>query len=71
MGTLTALDRCDGCPAQAYIVFYKAVNENDEAPAVLQFCGHHSKQHGAELISQGWAVAADETSKLDPQSVAV
>ncbi len=36
--TLTALDRCDACGAQAYVHVRMPYGE-------LYFCGHHASQH--------------------------
>jgi hypothetical protein len=54
--TLTALDRCDVCGAQAYIRVSLATGE-------LLFCAHHGKanKEKLELIAKGWL---DETDKL-------
>ena len=54
--TLTALDRCDVCGAQAYIKVSLATGE-------LLFCAHHGKANKEKLepIAKGWI---DETDKL-------
>jgi hypothetical protein len=54
--TLSALDRCDVCGAQAYIRASLATGE-------LLFCAHHGKANKAKLepIAKGWL---DETDKL-------
>lgn len=54
--TLTALDRCDVCGAQAYIKVSLATGE-------LLFCAHHGKANKEKLepIATGWL---DETDKL-------
>ncbi len=55
--TLSGLDRCDSCGAQAYV---RAMLGGSE----LLFCGHHAKQHEAKLksIADFWH---DETHKLE------
>lgn len=54
--TLTAMDRCDVCGAQAYIKVSLATGE-------LLFCAHHGKANKEKLepIAKGWI---DETDKL-------
>jgi hypothetical protein len=54
--TLSALDRCDVCGAQAYIRASLATGE-------LLFCAHHGKANKEKLepIAKGWL---DETDKL-------
>lgn len=54
--TLSALDRCDVCGAQAYIKVSLAKGE-------LLFCAHHGKANKEKLepIAKGWL---DETDKL-------
>lgn len=54
--TLTALDRCDVCGAQAYIKASLATGE-------LLFCAHHGNANKAKLepIAKGWL---DESDKL-------
>lgn len=55
--TLTALDRCDRCGAQAYLrVTLLSGGE-------LMFCAHHARQH-REKLSQVAAAIHDETDKL-------
>jgi len=49
----TALDRCDGCGAQAYSVAQK------EGHADLLFCAHHRREHYATLLDEGWSVTDD------------
>ena len=55
--TLTAVDRCDRCGAQAYLRV--TLNSGGE----LLFCGHHAKKHEAKLrpMAEVWH---DETSRL-------
>ncbi|MGN6744155.1 MAG: DUF7455 domain-containing protein [Amnibacterium sp.] len=54
--SLTALDRCDSCGAQAYIRVQLDSGE-------LLFCAHHGKKYQEKLsgIAQSWH---DESSKL-------
>lgn len=55
--TLTAVDRCDSCGAQAYIRVVMASGE-------LLFCAHHGRKHQEKLsqVAHQWH---DETSRLD------
>jgi hypothetical protein len=54
--SLTALDRCDSCGAQAYIRVQLDKGE-------LLFCAHHGKKYQEKLatIAQSWH---DESDKL-------
>jgi len=54
---LSLTDRCDACGAAAKVRAVKLYTGAD-APAVtpLLFCGHHSTEHGAALIAQGWTL---------------
>lgn len=62
---LTALDRCDRCRAQAYVVVRTAAISGDLLqPWELLFCGHHFAQHEAALFLDGWSVVVDERAKL-------
>ena len=50
--TLTAIDRCDRCGAQAYLrVFLRSGGE-------LLFCAHHARQHREKLTEVASRVAA-------------
>lgn len=49
---LTAHDRCDRCPAQAYAVYRKGNLE-------LSFCLHHVKQHNLALECDDWVAHYD------------
>lgn len=53
---LTALDRCDACGAQAYVLVRLELGE-------FLFCGHHAAKHGEALrpTALHWH---DETDKL-------
>lgn len=62
MLTLTALDRCDRCGAQAYHTATKPGN------AELLFCGHHYREHRDALLNAYWLVTSDE-SPLEPVPV--
>lgn len=53
MKTLTALDRCDRCRAQAYAVAEKPQR------ADLLFCLHHIRIHHDALLDQNWTVTLD------------
>lgn len=44
----TALDRCDGCGAQAYF----RVTKDDKD---LLFCAHDNNEHADKLVTSGWA----------------
>lgn len=55
--TLTAVDRCDRCGAQAYLrVFLRSGGE-------LMFCAHHANAHREKLVEVASRIQ-DETSKL-------
>lgn len=55
--TLTAVDRCDRCGAQAYMrVILRSGGE-------LMFCAHHAKAH-REKLNQVAARIQDETERL-------
>jgi hypothetical protein len=54
---LTALDRCDRCPSQAY------VRATLPTGMELLFCGHHASEHHDKLVLAG-ATFHDETEKL-------
>jgi hypothetical protein len=41
--TMTVADRCDRCPAQAYVRVFL------EGGSTLQFCGHHFHAHEERL----------------------
>jgi hypothetical protein len=60
--SLTALDRCDSCGAQAYIRVQLDSGE-------LLFCAHHGKKYQEKLagIAQSWH---DESSRLLQESKA-
>ena len=56
--TLTAIDRCDRCGAQAYLrVFLRSGGE-------LLFCAHHAAAHREKLVEVA-ARIQDETSRLN------
>jgi Zn ribbon nucleic-acid-binding protein len=57
LSRLTAIDRCDGCGAQAYVQVWLADG------AELLFCAHHAKQHEAKLRELAIAIH-DETNRL-------
>jgi hypothetical protein len=55
--SLTAVDRCDRCGAQAYVrVLLPSCQE-------LLFCAHHNRQHAADLAKVA-AEIRDETERL-------
>ena len=53
--TLTALDRCDRCGAQAYM-------RATLPTGPLLFCRHHGREHGDKLAEVG-ALIHDETER--------
>jgi hypothetical protein len=55
--TLSNLDRCDRCGAQAYVRF-----EFDQGMELL-FCNHHATEHG-EKIRQVAVAVQDESHRL-------
>jgi hypothetical protein len=56
-GTITAMDRCDRCGAQAYV---RALLPNG---LELLFCAHHSRQHSSALTKIAVDIH-DETDRL-------
>jgi len=56
-GTITAMDRCDRCGAQAYV---RALLPNG---LELLFCAHHSRQHSSALTKVAVDIH-DETDRL-------
>jgi hypothetical protein len=56
--TLTTVDRCDRCGAQAYVRVVLGASGGE-----LLFCGHHARAVEANLrpLSSGWH---DETGRL-------
>ncbi|MGF1663578.1 MAG: hypothetical protein ACFCVG_14150 [Kineosporiaceae bacterium] len=55
--SLSALDRCDRCGAQAY------VHVTLPGGSDLRFCGHHGRAFAPVLEAQG-ATVVDESDKL-------
>jgi hypothetical protein len=55
--TLTALDRCDACDAQAYVLVKGVSGE-------LLFCGHHYKVNNNEKLKAFAFEVIDETERL-------
>ena len=56
-GTLTAMDRCDRCGAQAYVrVLLPSRRE-------LLFCAHHNRQYASALTEIAVEIR-DETHRL-------
>lgn len=60
-GTVTALDRCDYCGAQAYI---KAILPSG---GELLFCAHHGRKN-IEMLKECGAEIIDETARLEKES---
>lgn len=56
--TLTALDRCDACPAAAA---YRLRNATGSA---LDFCGHHFRDSAAKLWEAGFTVVAGNPEEV-------
>jgi hypothetical protein len=56
-GTLTAMDRCDRCGAQAYV--WALLPDGLE----LLFCAHHDRQHRSALTRIAVGIH-DETGRL-------
>ena len=56
--TLSAMDRCDRCGAQAYVRV--VLNAGGE----LLFCAHHFREHEDRLRASA-TVVHDETGRLD------
>jgi hypothetical protein len=50
--TLSAADRCDRCPAQAFVLVKGVAGE-------LLFCGHHYSKYEVELIRFAYEVIDD------------
>ena len=60
--TLTAVDRCDRCGAQAYLrVFLRSGGE-------LLFCAHHGREHLEKLRDLDDIEITDESHKLHADS---
>lgn len=53
-------DHCDACGTQAFV---KATRDGQ----VLLFCGHHGRQHRAELVARGWVVM-DEMHRIEGET---
>ena len=56
--TLSAVDRCDKCGAQAYVA---VGSDNGE----LQFCKHHAEKFLAVLTDQGFEITIDQRELLN------
>jgi hypothetical protein len=54
---LTVSDRCDRCPAQAYVRVTKGA-------AHLELCAHHFHRSEDALVTSGWAVSLDVRERL-------
>lgn len=59
--SLSCLDRCDRCGAQAYVAV--------DNPSLL-FCAHHYAENAEALKRSGAVVAVDCRDELRPESVA-
>ncbi|CAN5229023.1 MAG: DUF7455 domain-containing protein [Nocardioides sp.] len=56
--SLSALDRCDRCGAQAYL------RVELQSGGELLFCAHHAREHG-EKLKEIAASVTDETHRLN------
>ena len=56
--TLSAVDRCDRCGAQAYVAVGNDTGE-------LQFCKHHAERYLAVLTDQGFEITVDQRELLN------
>ena len=56
--TLTAIDRCDRCSAQAYVRY-------DVADLELLLCAHHDRLNRDALLAKGARIVADDTLLLE------
>lgn len=56
--TLTALDRCDRCGAQAFVRYEFKAGE-------LLFCAHHATEHDDALAAGGAAKVLDSRETLN------
>lgn len=56
--TLTALDRCDRCGAQAFVRYEFKAGE-------LLFCAHHATEHETALTERGGTKALDSRETLN------
>jgi len=54
--TLTHLDRCDACQAQAHVRF--VITDDDE----WLFCNHHTLKHGPRILAEHPDVFVDDQS---------
>lgn len=67
--TLTALDRCDQCSAQAYVVVttkptLDSACDGPHAKGTLMFCAHHYTTHESVLTTSGAVVLLDNRKAL-------
>jgi hypothetical protein len=60
---LTAADRCDRCPAQAFFMVYKDGME-------MLFCIHHSREHLPKLRADGWSVRDESAAFIESEAKA-
>lgn len=60
--TLTKVDRCDRCTAQALVMVVIPVAGSDDLDLV--FCGHHFTQHEPKLDEAGGSVVVDIRPQL-------
>lgn len=55
---LNALDRCDRCGAQAFVL-------TRQGGLDLMWCVHHFREHGAALAEAGAVVVTDERKRVE------
>jgi hypothetical protein len=55
--TLTALDTCDRCGAQAFVRLTLDGH-------TIDFCAHHFAEHDLALHVKGWVITADDRQSL-------
>jgi hypothetical protein len=63
---LNAIDRCDRCGAQAYLLVEMPVG------AELLFCGHHADEHRGKIgeLAEAGATLLDELEKIARKPIA-
>jgi hypothetical protein len=61
---LTTADRCDECPAQAYVQVSVLVSERGKDMDLL-FCAHHFAYHQPVLLYRGARILIDNRDQLN------
>lgn len=59
---LTAVDRCDRCGAQAYVLLSVFVPKSGDRELLL--CAHDYRRHERELLRSGVRVVLDQRRQL-------